>query len=226
MYEDIYDKKKFHEHIPELSQKSVKIFFSKIGYVFDRRYKSSHQYVIEQILILFANLVFIDDHVNNYEITSYQKIIKQDIFRGLYNHQEYMFFLLAYSYTHYDGIKASKILNSIGLSRRSKVMIILYLLQLANSDGVINEKEYDIIYHISKNLEFTRIEFQKIIAKFFLAENIDIMSVHKKKRKNLYRKLVKKYHPDSFIHSNLDDYCKDILRQKFLMIRDSYHTHI
>lgn len=110
----------------------------------------------------------------------------------------------------------------------TRVQVVRFLFDLALSDGELNERENFFIFKVAGYLTVNDVEFRKI-KKEHLEQTIseyETLGVKKDASfteiRNVYRKLVLKYHPDKNTHLSEEE--RKQLARKFQQIKEAYET--
>lgn len=122
---------------------------------------------------------------------------------------------------------------------KARLKLVEYLLALAYADGILGEKEREIILDVAAYLEIENVDFNTLYEAFiaFYAEhkkssNIDeackVLGVNKEDSleeiKKIYKKLVREYHPDILHHKGLDKSIIETSTAKLQEINAAYES--
>jgi len=125
-------------------------------------------------------------------------------------------------------VSAANISNYLRQRTRyeSRLQILHFLFSVANADGLVSQKEANVINEISGYLGIHTRDFSSIKAMFF--KNPDsaykILEIDRSATdteiKKAYREMVKKYHPDKLQH--LDEAHRKGGEEKFKKVQEAY----
>lgn len=114
------------------------------------------------------------------------------------------------------------------LNYSSRLQLIHFLFGLANADGQIDPREYDLIKQISFLLGIHTTDFDSIKSMFVVVDNTTPYKIlgispdaSDEEVKKAYRKMAMKFHPDKV--SFLDEKAKKAAEEKFKKINEAYH---
>lgn len=110
----------------------------------------------------------------------------------------------------------------------TRIQVVRFLFDLAMSDAELSERENYFIFKVAGYLNVNDVDFRKLKKEH--TEHItsvhDILGVRKDATlveiRNVYRKLVLKYHPDK--HHHLSEEERKKLARKFQEIKEAYET--
>ncbi|WBM75523.1 TerB family tellurite resistance protein [Saprospira grandis] len=176
-------------------------------------------------LILAAAVVKSDGEVEELELSYIQKFLVEQF--GQDNLQEYMGILSAALEQDWDMAKTCRQIY-LSSSYETRLQMLYFLFGIANADYSIDQVEVDTIKRISLELDLPHSDFVSIKAMFY-----DEMDSHYKilelppsasdaQLKAAYRKMVKKYHPDSL--ASLGEEFQKVGESKFKRLQEAYDT--
>ena len=113
------------------------------------------------------------------------------------------------------------------MDHSSRLQLLHYLFQLANSDNEIHGNEIDMLTRIATYLGISKPDFMSIKAMFLVQndENVyQILEITKaatdEEVKKAYRKMAVKYHPDKVSHLGPEH--QDAAKEKFQKLNEAY----
>lgn len=112
------------------------------------------------------------------------------------------------------------------MNHPSRLQLIHFLFGIAKSDGLVSEKEVDVIQTIANYMGISHLDFESIKAMFYnSSENAyKILEITKDATndeiKAAYRKMAKKYHPDKVTH--LGEEHQKGAEEKFKKVLEAY----
>ncbi len=108
----------------------------------------------------------------------------------------------------------------------TRIQVIRFLLDLAMSDGVLNERENYFIFKIAGFVNVNDIDYRKLRSEHteIVLSHYEVLGVRSsmslQEIRNVYRQLILKYHPDR--NPNLSAEEKKKYALKFQMIKEAY----
>ena len=112
------------------------------------------------------------------------------------------------------------------MAHPSRLQLIHFLFGIAKADGIVTEKEVDVIQTIGNYLGISHLDFESIKAMFFSdSENAyKILEITKSATsdeiKKAYRTMAKKYHPDKVLHLGKEH--QKGAEEKFRQVQEAY----
>lgn len=113
----------------------------------------------------------------------------------------------------------------------SRLQLLHYLFGIARADGIVTEKEMDVIHSIAMGMHITESDFNSIKAMFVRQANLSQnaytilgidASATDEEVKKAYREMAKKNHPD--LVSHLGEEVHQAAEKKFQEINEAYET--
>jgi DnaJ like chaperone protein len=175
------------------------------------------------ILVLSSHLIKIDGKISPAEINFATNFLNEHFDAGLAAERSQV--LHHCLNKEYDlGVACDQI--RIYTKLHTRIQVVRYLLDLARSDGELNERENYFIFRVAGYMNVNDVEFRKLKSEVIEKSSnyYDLLEVSKeatieKIRKN-YRRLVLKYHPDRNKHLSEEE--KKKLTEKLLAVQEAY----
>jgi DnaJ like chaperone protein len=223
--------------------KTIIYNFSGASFLFDNKLKSQKKMEAEItkttdgkgeyisftffFIALAAKLSQVDSPANEEEIEAF---IKKFPVEKKYNLEIRSLFHSACKDVLDANIYARKIAEQFPGNTSLYRQVVVSLITIACIDGPINTKEMDFLSEIAKNLYISSKGLEQIIHNVVVGSNDDPYSMlgvtkaaSKAKVMEAYKKLARKYHPDSFIrYKNVDSKYLKLMQEKFNNINNAY----
>lgn len=112
------------------------------------------------------------------------------------------------------------------MAHPSRLQLIHFLFGIAKADGIVTEKEVDVIQTIANYLGISHLDFESIKAMFFKSTDnaFKILEITKSAAndeiKKAYRTMAKKYHPDKVLHLGPEH--QKGAEEKFRQVQEAY----
>jgi DnaJ like chaperone protein len=109
-----------------------------------------------------------------------------------------------------------------------RLQLLHYLFGIAQSDGLVDKKEVDVIYSISAYLGIPEADFKSLRAMYFRDVDSDYKileldaSASDEELKKAYRRMALKYHPDKV--SQLGEEVQKAAKEKFQKVQEAYEN--
>ena len=178
------------------------------------------------LLILSAIVVKADGKIQKSELDCVRRFFLQSF--GKLKSDKYFQIFNEVKHKDFPSVRSVCLEINKHVNHKTRLQIIHFLFSIAHSDGHVDIKEIDIIKKISKYFWVSEYDFSSIEAMFSKEKNIDnaydILGVSKTASddqiKTVYRKMVKKYHPDKL--TGVSEDVVKMAKEKFQSVKDAY----
>lgn len=112
------------------------------------------------------------------------------------------------------------------MGHAQRLQLVHYLVGIANADGHIHEKEWELLESIARRLNVNHKDLESLYAMYQVDNDryYRILEIEKgatkEEIKKAYRKMVKKYHPDKL--GDIGEEAKKTAIDKFRMVQEAY----
>jgi len=178
------------------------------------------------LLILSAIVVKADGKIQKSELDCVRRFFVQSF--GKLKSDKYFQIFNDVKHKDFPSVRSVCLEINKHVNHKTRLQIIHFLFSIAHSDGHVDIKEINIIKKISKYFWISEYDFSSIEAMFSKEKNIDnsydILGVSKTASddqiKTVYRKMVKKYHPDKL--TGVSEDVVKMAKEKFQSVKDAY----
>ena len=178
------------------------------------------------LLILSAIVVKADGKIQKSELDCVRRFFLQSF--GKLKSDKYFQIFNEVKHKDFPSVRSVCLEINKHVNHKTRLQIIHFLFSIAHSDGHVDIKEINIIKKISKYFWISEYDFSSIEAMFSKEKNIDnaydILGVSKTASddqiKTVYRKMVKKYHPDKL--TGVSEDVVKMAKEKFQSVKDAY----
>lgn len=176
-------------------------------------------------IVLATAVVKADGRTDDFEM-SYIRTFLADQF-GIEFVAEYILLMEHLMEQDFDESKVAKQVKQ-NTSYEVRLQMLHFLFGIANADFKVDEKELQVIKHISDSLGLSQADFESIKAMFYneMDAYYKILEVKPSASdadiKAAYRAMVKKYHPDRVAH--LGEGIQNSAKAKFAKVQKAYES--
>ena len=198
----------------------------QLGKYISKGFQSKETSFELSLLILSAIVVKADGKIQKSELDCVRRFFVQSF--GKLKSDKYFQIFNDVKHKDFPSIRSVCLEINKHVNHKTRLQIIHFLFSIAHSDGHVDIKEINIIKKISKYFWISEYDFSSIEAMFSKEKNIDnaydILGVSKTASddqiKTVYRKMVKKYHPDKL--SGVSEDVVKMAKEKFQSVKDAY----
>ena len=201
-------------------------FGYQIGKYISRNFQSKETSFEMSLLMLSAIVIKVDGKIKKEELECVRRFFIQSF--GKAKADRYFQVFNDVKNKQFPSVRSVCLEINKHVNHKTRLQIVHFLFSIANSDGLVDPKEIDVIKKISNYFWISDYDFNSIEAMFSKNKNIDnaydILGVSKKSTnddiKKAYRKMVKKYHPDRL--NNVSEDVIEMAKIKFQSVKDAY----
>ena len=198
----------------------------QLGKYISKGFQSKETSFELSLLILSAIVVKADGKIQKSELDCVRRFFVQSF--GKLKSDKYFQIFNDVKHKDFPSVRSVCLEINKHVNHKTRLQIIHFLFSIAHSDGHVDIKEINIIKKISKYFWISEYDFSSIEAMFSKEKNIDnaydILGVSKNASddqiKTVYRKMVKKYHPDKL--SGVSEDVVKMAKEKFQSVKDAY----
>ncbi len=198
----------------------------QLGKYISKGFQSKETSFELSLLILSAIVVKADGKIQKSELDCVRRFFVQSF--GKLKSDKYFQIFNDVKHKDFPSVRSVCIEINKHVNHKTRLQIIHFLFSIAHSDGHVDIKEINIIKKISKYFWISEYDFSSIEAMFSKEKNIDnaydILGVSKTASddqiKTVYRKMVKKYHPDRL--TGVSEDIVKMAKEKFQSVKDAY----
>jgi len=198
----------------------------QLGKYIGKAFQSKETSFELSLLILSAIVVKADGKIQKSELDCVRRFFLQSF--GKLKSDKYFQIFNEVKHKDFPSVRSVCLEINKHVNHKTRLQIIHFLFSIAHSDGHVDIKEIDIIKKISKYFWVSEYDFSSIEAMFSKEKNIDnaydILGVSKTASddqiKTVYRKMVKKYHPDKL--TGVSEDVVKMAKEKFQSVKDAY----
>ena len=198
----------------------------QLGKYISKGFQSKETSFELSLLILSAIVVKADGKIQQSELDCVRRFFLQSF--GKLKSDKYFQIFNEVKHKDFPSVRSVCLEINKHVNHKTRLQIIHFLFSIAHSDGHVDIKEINIIKKISKYFWVSEYDFSSIEAMFSKEKNIDnaydILGVSKTASndqiKTVYRKMVKKYHPDKL--TGVSEDVVKMAKEKFQSVKDAY----
>ena len=198
----------------------------QLGKYISKGFQSKETSFELSLLILSAIVVKADGKIQKSELDCVRRFFLQSF--GKLKSDKYFQIFNDVKHKDFPSVRSVCLEINKHVKHKTRLQIIHFLFSIAHSDGHVDIKEINIIKKISKYFWISEYDFSSIEAMFSKEKNIDnaydILGVSKTASddqiKTVYRKMVKKYHPDKL--TGVSEDVVKMAKEKFQSVKDAY----
>ena len=198
----------------------------QLGKYIGKAFQSKETSFELSLLILSAIVVKADGKIQKSELDCVRRFFLQSF--GKLKSDKYFQIFNEVKHKDFPSVRSVCLEINKHVNHKTRLQIIHFLFSIAHSDGHVDIKEIDIIKKISKYFWISEYDFSSIEAMFSKEKNIDnaydILGVSQTASddqiKTVYRKMVKKYHPDKL--TGVSEDVVKMAKEKFQSVKDAY----
>ena len=198
----------------------------QLGKYISKGFQSKETSFELSLLILSAIVVKADGKIQKSELDCVRRFFLQSF--GKLKSDKYFQIFNEVKHKDFPSVRSVCLEINKHVNHKTRLQIIHFLFSIAHSDGHVDIKEIDIIKKISKYFWVSEYDFSSIEAMFSKEKNIDnaydILGISKTASddqiKTVYRKMVKKYHPDKL--TGVSEDVVKMAKEKFQSVKDAY----
>lgn len=198
----------------------------QLGKYISKGFQSKETSFELSLLILSAIVVKADGKIQKSELDCVRRFFVQSF--GKLKSDKYFQIFNDVKHKNFPSVRSVCLEINKHVNHKTRLQIIHFLFSIAHSDGYVDIKEINIIKKISKYFWISEYDFSSIEAMFSKEKNIDnaydILGVSKTASddqiKTVYRKMVKKYHPDKL--TGVSEDVVKMAKEKFQSVKDAY----
>ena len=175
------------------------------------------------LMVLASHLIKIDGHVSNAEIAFTERFLNAH-FEAQFETERVRIFQHCLQ-KEYDLNAACGQIRMYS-EQRTRVQVVRFLIDLAQCDGAMTDRENYFVFKIAGYLTINDVEYRKLKAEHFLqpVTVYEILGVTRQmdfaEIRTTYRRLVLKYHPDRNKDASEEE--KKKLALKFQQVQEAY----
>jgi len=198
----------------------------QLGKYISKSFQSKETSFELSLLILSAIVVKADGKIQQSELDCVRRFFLQSF--GKLKSDKYFQIFNEVKHKDFPSVRSVCLEINKHVNHKTRLQIVHFLFSIAHSDGHVDIKEINIIKKISKYFWISEYDFSSIEAMFSKDKNIDnaydILGVSKTSSddqiKTVYRKMVKKYHPDKL--TGVSEDVVKMAKEKFQSVKDAY----